>query len=160
MPTVIAVPFSVGCRCPWKVSLSPACRTVRSCAPSFPAASCRIFGVEYLVLSWLQPGLGSFSTVIQCDVGPDVTTDVVLGLDWAALVREHLGYQGFLLDSSFNAWGFFSSEPAATSGFPMPSGSSAQPGSATSLLPPNSVSNAELSGRSAREFLCFISDHR
>ncbi|KAJ6582163.1 hypothetical protein B0H19DRAFT_1229258 [Mycena capillaripes] len=53
------------------------------------------------------PCYPSFSTVLRCDVRKTECT-IILGFDWAALLREdHLG-RGYRLGSSFNAWILFS----------------------------------------------------
>ncbi|KAJ7015751.1 hypothetical protein C8F04DRAFT_1409022 [Mycena alexandri] len=40
-----------------------------------------------------------------------ITGDVVLGLDWAAVVREYLTRDGYRLNWSFDPWTFFTSGP-------------------------------------------------
>ncbi|KAJ7476628.1 hypothetical protein FB451DRAFT_1460888 [Mycena latifolia] len=54
-------------------------------------------------------GHGPFSFTLLCDVvvPPLVTTDIVLGLDWAACVRDSMLYSGLRLPSSFNSFSFF-----------------------------------------------------
>ncbi|KAJ7472551.1 hypothetical protein FB451DRAFT_1398762 [Mycena latifolia] len=56
-------------------------------------------------------GHGLFSFTLLCVVvPPSATPEIVLGLDWAACVRDSMLYSGLRLPSSFNAFSFFSSE--------------------------------------------------
>ncbi|KAJ7030870.1 hypothetical protein C8F04DRAFT_1263352 [Mycena alexandri] len=50
---------------------------------------------------------GSLSTVLNCEVVVGAHSDVVLGLDWAAMIRETLVRDGHRLDDTFSAWDFF-----------------------------------------------------
>jgi len=47
------------------------------------------------------------STFIECQVDPNLSHDIVLGLDWAAYVRESLLNSGYPLGDTFDAWSFF-----------------------------------------------------
>ncbi|KAJ7751375.1 hypothetical protein B0H16DRAFT_1548220 [Mycena metata] len=54
------------------------------------------------------PGFLIASTFIECQVNPNLSHDIVLGLDWAAYVRESLLDTGYPLGDTFDAWAFFS----------------------------------------------------
>ncbi|KAJ6471180.1 hypothetical protein DFH09DRAFT_1344267 [Mycena vulgaris] len=57
-----------------------------------------------LLITTLVPTNGPSSSLIHCLVSPDASHDVVLGLDWASLLRDSLILLGFRIDSSFDAW--------------------------------------------------------
>ncbi|KAJ7037205.1 hypothetical protein C8F04DRAFT_1257131 [Mycena alexandri] len=54
------------------------------------------------------PGFLIASTFIECQVDPNLSHNIVLGLDWAAYVRESLLNTGYHLGDTFDAWSFFS----------------------------------------------------
>ncbi|KAJ7855233.1 hypothetical protein B0H13DRAFT_2358049 [Mycena leptocephala] len=49
-----------------------------------------------------------------CDVSPAANYDVVLGHDWASLLRDHLISLGHRLSSNFDPWQLFLTGPATT----------------------------------------------
>ncbi|KAJ7763353.1 hypothetical protein B0H16DRAFT_1718593 [Mycena metata] len=49
----------------------------------------------------------SLSTVLYCDISGHGSTDVVLGLDWASMIRENLLREGHRLDHTFDPWAYF-----------------------------------------------------
>jgi hypothetical protein len=49
-----------------------------------------------------------FSFTLSCLLSPSTEYDVSLGSDWASLSREALLASGLRLDSTFDAWDFFS----------------------------------------------------
>ncbi|KAJ7884897.1 hypothetical protein B0H13DRAFT_2343466 [Mycena leptocephala] len=61
-----------------------------------------------LLLTTTIPNFSSYSSLVECNISHGLQTDVVLGLDWAAHVRESLICSGYRLDSTFDAWCFFS----------------------------------------------------
>ncbi|KAJ7016395.1 hypothetical protein C8F04DRAFT_1407125 [Mycena alexandri] len=54
------------------------------------------------------PGFLIASTLIECQADVNLSHDVVLGLDWAAYVRESLLNARYPLGDTFDAWLFFS----------------------------------------------------
>ncbi|KAJ7018067.1 hypothetical protein C8F04DRAFT_1153176 [Mycena alexandri] len=54
-------------------------------------------------------GLASLSTVLSCEISDRGGTDVVLGLDWASMIRESLLRNGYRLDHTFDPWAYFAS---------------------------------------------------
>jgi hypothetical protein len=61
-----------------------------------------------LLFTTAIPSFSSYSSLVECNISHGLQTDVVLGLDWAAHVRESLICSGYRLDSTFDAWCFFS----------------------------------------------------
>ncbi|KAJ7932934.1 hypothetical protein B0H13DRAFT_1856545 [Mycena leptocephala] len=57
---------------------------------------------------------GTCSTVLICDVSSAANYDVVLGHDWASLLRDHLISLGHRLSSNFDPWQLFLTAPAIT----------------------------------------------
>ncbi|KAJ6473354.1 hypothetical protein C8R47DRAFT_1294963 [Mycena vitilis] len=64
-------------------------------------------GTALLVTTTITGFLPS-SSLIRCNVVLDLGFDVVLGLDWAAYLRDSLINLGYRLESSFDAWNFYS----------------------------------------------------
>jgi hypothetical protein len=60
-----------------------------------------------LLLTSFVPGFPSCSTVLGCDVSSAAQHDVILGLDWAAHLRESFIALGYRLGDTFNSWSFF-----------------------------------------------------
>jgi hypothetical protein len=50
---------------------------------------------------------GTCSTVLRCDVSSSADFDVVLGHDWASLLRDHLITLGYRLSSNLDPWQLF-----------------------------------------------------
>ncbi|KAJ7802845.1 hypothetical protein B0H13DRAFT_2389348 [Mycena leptocephala] len=50
---------------------------------------------------------GTCSTVLHCDVSSSADFDVVLGHDWASLLRDHLLTLGHRLSSNLDTWQLF-----------------------------------------------------
>jgi hypothetical protein len=50
---------------------------------------------------------GTCSTVLRCDVSSSADFDVVLGHDWASLLRDHLLTLGHRLSSNLDTWQLF-----------------------------------------------------
>ncbi|KAJ7021420.1 hypothetical protein C8F04DRAFT_1140977 [Mycena alexandri] len=70
----------------------------------------------------------SLTTVLNCDISPRSSPDVVLGLDWVSMIRESLLRAGHRLDPSFDPWALFTSAGASQTPFtPLPSHDSLQP---------------------------------
>ncbi|KAJ6573125.1 hypothetical protein DFH09DRAFT_1362239 [Mycena vulgaris] len=57
-----------------------------------------------LLTTTLVPTNDPSSSLIHCLVSPDASHDVVLGFDWASLLRDSFISLGFRIDSSFDAW--------------------------------------------------------
>ncbi|KAJ7027227.1 hypothetical protein C8F04DRAFT_1294746 [Mycena alexandri] len=68
----------------------------------------------------------SLSTVLSCNISSNGNTDVVLGLDWASMIRESLTRDGHRLDHSFDPWVIFTSEVERLSGPSLPGSSAPQ----------------------------------
>ncbi|KAJ6540659.1 hypothetical protein B0H19DRAFT_1269210 [Mycena capillaripes] len=83
---------------------------VALCSQSPSVARSLSLGLETVVffVTTSVSGYPSFSTVLECDIVATAEFDVILGLDWAALVRDFLMRLGYRLDSSFDVWLFFS----------------------------------------------------
>lgn len=61
-----------------------------------------------LLITTSVPGFSSCSTVLACDISSAIESDVVLGLDWAAHLRDSFLALGYCLGDTFNSWTFFS----------------------------------------------------
>jgi hypothetical protein len=96
------------------VTFRPSTRTVLSAAFSRLAPGVRGHG---FLLTTSVYGYSAVATVIKCDIVASPDYDVVLGLDWAALLRDYLISLGHRLDSSFNAWLFFSAPSHPIGGY-------------------------------------------
>ncbi|KAJ7085612.1 hypothetical protein C8R43DRAFT_1142498 [Mycena crocata] len=74
-----------------------------------------------LLLTTLVPPFGSFSVTLPCVVSPVACSDVVLGIDWAAYVRDVLLDAGYHLNWTIDAWRFFCDPSRPLFGFDFPS---------------------------------------
>ncbi|KAJ7733449.1 hypothetical protein B0H16DRAFT_1892779 [Mycena metata] len=67
----------------------------------------RVSGTRLLVTTNVPSQL-LFSTPLDFKVSTTLETDVVLGFDWSSRVRDYLLMNGYRLDSTFDAWLYFS----------------------------------------------------
>ncbi|KAJ7020686.1 hypothetical protein C8F04DRAFT_1143581, partial [Mycena alexandri] len=96
------------------VSFDPYLRTCFS--PSFNSRLRKTHPTRQLVTS-IIPGYGQHSVLMECEVDPDAPHDVILGLEWAAHIRDFVLEKGFRIDGHFDAWAFLS-DPRHPLGFP------------------------------------------
>lgn len=73
---------------------------------AFHSSLPRVSGTQLLVTTNVPQPL--FSTMLDFEVAPTLDNDVVLGFDWSSRVREYLLLNNYRLDSTFDAWLYFS----------------------------------------------------